>query len=56
MLTAIVGILFGNLLVATPFAPALNNVHQILTKFADIKLPYRELFGAQQTAAELQQA
>jgi hypothetical protein len=55
MLTAIVGILFGNLLVATLFAPASNNLHKILTKFADIKLPYRELFGAQQTAAERQQ-
>jgi hypothetical protein len=55
MLTAIVGILFGNLLVATLFAPALSNLHRILTKFADIKLPHRELFGAQQTAAERQQ-
>jgi hypothetical protein len=56
MLTAIVGILFGNLLIATLFAPALHNLREILTKFADIKLPYRELFGAQPTAAERQQA
>jgi len=40
MLTAIVGILLGNLLIATLFAPALQKLREILSKFADIQLPH----------------
>jgi hypothetical protein len=48
MLTAIVGILLGNLLVATLFAPALKELREILVKFDDISLPFRPLFALQQ--------
>ena len=48
MLTAIVGILLGNLLVATLFAPALKELREILVKFDGISLPFRPLFALQQ--------
>jgi len=41
MLTAIVGILLGNLLIATLFAPSLQKLREILGKFADIRLPHQ---------------
>lgn len=40
MLTAIVGILLGNLLIAILFAPALQRLRDILSKFASIELPH----------------
>lgn len=40
MLTAVVGVLLGNLLIATLFAPALQKLREILAQFAEIELPY----------------
>jgi hypothetical protein len=45
MLTAIVGILLGNLLIATLFAPALQRLREILRSFANIQLFHRIPFG-----------
>ena len=58
MLTAIVGILLGNLLIATLFAPALRRLQQILDKFADIELPHisRWQIGQQMTSEEYRKA
>lgn len=44
MLTAIVGILLGNLLIANLFAPALQRLRDILSKFAAIELPHESLW------------
>lgn len=53
MLTAIVGILLGNLLIATLFAPAIQNLREILNRFANIQLPARNtLPGAKQMTSE----
>jgi hypothetical protein len=52
MLTAIVGILLGNLLIATIFAPALQELRKILGKFEAIRLPYRPIFGGEKLPAE----
>lgn len=41
MLTAIVGILLGNLLIANLFAPALQRLRDILSKFSSIELPHK---------------
>jgi hypothetical protein len=51
MLTAIVGILLGNLLIATLFAPALRELRGVLGSFEDIQLPHRAWFGARQMSA-----
>lgn len=44
MLTAVVGILLGNLLIANLFAPALQRLRDILAKFACIELPHESLW------------
>ena len=56
MLTAIVGILLGNLLIATLFAPALRRLRDILDKFASIELPYHNLLGEGLTGEQFRQA
>ncbi len=56
MLTAIVGILLGNLLIATLFAPSLQELRGILKGFAAIELPYKSAWpGAKQMTAEQRQ-
>jgi hypothetical protein len=53
MLTAIVGILLGNVLIATLFAPALQKLREILGKFGSIELPYRSVLpGAGRISTE----
>ena len=51
MLTALAGILLGNLLIATLFGPALKELRQILMKFERIALPYRPLFDDKNASA-----
>jgi hypothetical protein len=53
MLTAIVGILLGNVLITTMFAPALQRLREIIGRVADIQLPFRNsLLGAPPLSAE----
>ena len=54
MLTAIVGILLGNLLIATLFAPALHTLRQILGEFANIELPFDDAFLTERKASPQQ--
>lgn len=56
MLTAIVGILLGNLLIATFFAPALARLRDILDKFASIELPHNNPFEEELTAEQRHRA
>ncbi len=44
MLTAIVGILLGNFLIATLFAPSLKRLRDVLDKFAQIQLPFESIW------------
>lgn len=45
MLTAIVGILLGNFLIGTLFAPALLELRRVLTSFSEIELPFESILG-----------
>lgn len=54
MLTAIVGILLGNLLIANLFAPALQRLREILGRFASIELPY-ESYWPEEDISTLEQ-
>lgn len=44
ILTAVVGVLLGNFLIGTLFAPALSRLRGILDKFARIELPFRDVW------------
>lgn len=48
MLTAIVAILLGNLLIGTLFAPALQELRKILTRFSEIQLPHESFWPHEQ--------
>lgn len=58
MLTAIVGILIGNLLIGVLFAPALQELRKILQQFSTIELPFEYIWpgAAEMTAQQRHEA
>ena len=56
MLTAIVGILLGNFLIGTLFAPTLQELRRVLRTFSEIALPFETILGERVPLEERREA